>query len=305
MKASSLVHSDGEMKKEMTSRDDEDGRRWEVKSAGVEEGVEGPWNADVGGEGTSTEEEGMEEGMEGFEDGDCDDNLGCSFLEGEEFDVEEYNASDEEMEKDDAGVVTMIDQKERSNERDSTRLSVEKIKMEASINVVAHRTARHIEQMHQGDQELDNKISGSAGNGSDSFKAARTGEQLGEVSGFSTSISYRESSTDGDSPGRNQDASCAHRDIPSEDHIKEETLLSTKGDVHDVEEQEEMLPSLSDNPVLVKDEEQLLGNYPSSLVLQNGLEGSHQATSDNSPPGNAADFASGVGTPSREREVSF
>ncbi|XP_030837005.1 ATP-dependent DNA helicase Q5 [Strongylocentrotus purpuratus] len=305
VKASSLVHSDGPMKMEMTSRDDEDGRRWEVKSDGVEEGVEGPWNGDVGGDGTSTEEEGMEEGMEGFEDGDCDDNLGCSFLEGEEFDVEEYNASDEETEKDDAGIVTMIDQKERSNERESTRLSVEKIKMEASTNLVEHRTERHSEQMHQGDQVLDNKMSLLAGNGSDSTKAVRTLEQLGEMSGFSTSIGYRESTTDSDSPGRSQDASCAHRDIPSEYHLKEETLLSTKGDVHDVEEKEEMLPSLSDNPVLVKDEEQLPGNYQSSLVLQNGLEGSHQATSDNSPPGNAADCSSrvGVGTPSREREI--
>ena len=38
--------------------------------------------------------------LEGFEDGDCDDNQGCSFLEEEEFGVEEYSEGEIEMHED-------------------------------------------------------------------------------------------------------------------------------------------------------------------------------------------------------------
>lgn len=95
VKASSLIQVDEQMESGEASRL-EDG-----KSFNDDLGETGgfSWGSDVTGRTTTeaTAGEAME-GIEGFEDGDCDDNEGCSFLDGEEFDVEEYD--DDEMDDD-------------------------------------------------------------------------------------------------------------------------------------------------------------------------------------------------------------
>ncbi|XP_041458378.1 ATP-dependent DNA helicase Q5-like [Lytechinus variegatus] len=298
VKASALVMSDGQVKKR--KREGMDGGL-----AAEEEGMEGLWIGDAGAERMP---EGVEmDDVEGFEDGDCDDNLGCSFLEGEEFDVEEYDAADEDLEDNDSLVDSKV---ERSDGRDSTtcRLPMKKKCMETIKHMEDCRTKEQGELTHH--DNLISKIS-TVPDGHPHLhasEATRTGGQSSEVqsleNGFDTGITGRTGTTDSTMTRRSRGALCSQEDILSEDCTKNNTSASLTSKNLDVVQKEDSLSVPRNNPIVVKGAA-IKSESGGLIVNQNGFVGSHGTTRDSCKSGNAADCTPGVGegTSSRETEI--